>query len=111
MARPELQEHERRTARLPAPRVTMAELAHVQEKADTAGIALSDYIRTLALFEEVKPPKTKSDALMLTELNRIGVNINQIAHAANIGRNDEAILRYAIDELVALMVKVDKAYS
>ena len=48
---------------------------------------------------------------MLTELNRIGVNLNQIAHAANIGRNDEAILRYAIDELVALMTKVNKAYS
>jgi len=111
MARPELQEHERRTARLPAPRVTGAELAYVQDMADTAGFALSDYIRTLALAEEVKPRKSRLDANMLAELNRIGVNINQIAHAANIGRNDEAILRYAIDELVALMVKVDKAYS
>lgn len=111
MARPELQEHERRIARLPAPRVTIAELAHVQSMADAAGYPLSDYIRTLALTEEIKPRKTRVDANTLTELNRIGVNLNQIAHAANIGRSDQAILRYAIDHLVALMSKVDEAYS
>ena len=111
MARPTKAEHEKRTASLPPIRMTLAAKIYVEEQAQSAGLSLTDYLRTLALFEEVKPPKTKSDALMLTELNRIGVNLNQIAHAANIGRNDEAILRYAIDELVALMTKVNKAYS
>lgn len=109
MARPSKKEHERRTARLPHSRVTMAELLHVQEKADMAGLSVSDFIRTLALAEKITPKKSRLDAAMLSELNRIGVNINQLTHAQNMGRALPAQIEYALGELVALMRKVDAA--
>ena len=110
MVRPVKSEHEKRDQILRT-RLTLSERGYVEEQAANAGMNMAEYLRVLVLSEEVKPRKSRSDANVLTELNRIGVNLNQIAHAANIGRNDEAILRYAIDELVALMSKVNKAYS
>ena len=108
MARPLKQAHEKRSARLPPVRVTAAELAHVQKQADHAGLSVTDYLRTLALGQQVKPRKTKLEASLLVELNRIGVNLNQIAHAANIGRTEQSIMTYAIDHLVMLMKRIDE---
>ena len=107
MARPTKAEHERRDARLSPVRVTLAEKLHVEEQAHNAGLSVADFLRTLALYEEVKPPKSKIDAGFLMELNRIGVNLNQLAHAANTGRTEKALITYAIDELVALMKRID----
>ncbi len=110
MSRPILSEHEKRTE-LVRTRLTLSERAFVEQQAINAGLSMAEYIRVLALTQEVKPRKTKLDATFLVELNRVGVNINQIAHAVNAGRNDKAILRYAIDELVALMAKLNKGLS
>jgi len=109
MARPPKNDHERRTAQLPPVRVTEAELAHVQEQAEAAGLTTTDFMRTLALTEKVTPKPSHVDAALLVELNRIGVNINQIAHAYNVGRSEPALLEYALGELVTLMRKVDAA--
>lgn len=109
MARPRKKEHEKRTAELPTIRVTPSERVLVEDKAAAAGVSLTDFVRVLALSEKVKPRQTKLEASFLVELNRIGVNLNQIAHARNAGRDDPAILQYAIDELVSLMKKVDAA--
>ena len=107
MARPTKAQHEKRAAQLPPIRVTVAEQAHVEEQAHNAQMSVTDYLRTLALHEEVKPPQSKIDAAFLMELNRIGVNLNQLAHAANTGRTDPSLITYAIDELVALMRRID----
>ena len=107
MARPTKNEHEKRSASLPTIRVTQAERVLIEDKAATAGLSLSDFMRVLALTEQVKPRKTKLEASLLVELNRIGVNLNQIAHARNSGRDDPAILQLATDELVTLMHKID----
>lgn len=110
MARPIKADHEKRNQILRT-RVTLAERNYIEEQASHAGMNMADYIRTLALHEEVKPPKSKIDDLLLVELNRIGVNINQVAHAANIGRFDQAIFQYALDELVLLMKKINNEVS
>ena len=108
MARPVKKDHEKRSTQLPPVRVTTSELAYVQRQADLAGMSVTDYLRTLALTEEVKPRKTKLEASLLVELNRIGVNLNQIARSAHIGRTEQAIMTYAIDHLVALMKRIDE---
>lgn len=107
MARPTKAEHEKRTAQLPPIRVTVAEQTHVEEQAHNAQMSVTDYLRTLALHEEIKPPKSKIDAAFLMELNRIGVNLNQLAHAANTGRTEHAQISYVLDEVVALMKRID----
>ncbi len=107
MARPTKEKHEKRSGMLPI-RLTLAERAFIEEQATKAGTSISGYLRDVALNKKVTPPKSKLDASLLMELNRIGVNLNQLTHAANIGRTDESILRYALEQLVMLMRRVDE---
>lgn len=106
MARPTKNEHEKKTASLPSVRVTTAERVHVEEQAQAAGLSLSEYIYSRVTGHVVTPRTSKLEASMLVELNRIGVNLNQIAHARNIGRNDPALLQFILDELHATMSKI-----
>ena len=107
MARPTKPETDKRSMRLPAPRVTAAEYSQAQKRADSVTLSLTDFMRDLALHGKVKPRKTKLESSFLVELNRIGVNLNQIAHAQNIGRDNPASLQHALNELKALMTKID----
>ena len=109
MARPKKKEHEKRTASLPRVSVTQAERVLIEDKAATADISLTEFMRVLALTEEVKPRKTKLEGSFLVELNRIGNNVNQLAHAANIGRTDPALIQTSLSELRELMAKIDAA--
>lgn len=106
MARPRKSDDERRTERLPRPRVTVSELAAVEAAAALVGLDVSEFIRRRALGAKIPPAKAAADAQMLADLNRIGVNLNQIAKAANIGKTLEGQLAAALVELQALMAKV-----
>lgn len=107
MARPKKQEHEKRSASLPPVRVTEAELSIIEQKARDAGRSVTDYLRSCALDAKVIAPRSsKLEASFLLELNRIGVNLNQIALAFNTGRSDVAMLDDTIRELMTLMDKV-----
>ena len=81
--RPRLATGEARSASLPPVRVTAAELAHVQEQAARAGLSLTDYCRRVVLRHHVAPAITDTDEAALADLNRIGVNLNQLARRAN----------------------------
>lgn len=85
MARPLLPPHERKDDRLPNLRVTSAERAMVERSADDAGLSLVEFCRRSIFKSKVRPPMAKSDAAILAELNRIGVNLNQIARITNRG--------------------------
>ncbi len=88
--RPKKAEHEKRNARLPAVRLTTAERIDLELKADTAGLELSDWVRRQLTAVSVKRPKiAPSDASLITELNRIGNNVNQIARQLNRGREHD----------------------
>ena len=109
MARPKKSPEERRSARAEA-RLTVAEHEHVRQQAHLAGLEVSEYIRRRILGYEV-PSKAsgKADPALVTEVNRlalelsaIGNNANQIARASNSGRRArvawEAVVE-RIDEL------------
>ncbi len=106
MSRPHKREAEKRGEILQT-RLTFSERVHVEQLAANAGVTVAELIRVLLLTSEVKPRKTKLEASFLVELNRIGVNLNQIAHASNIGRTDSHILQNAISDLVGIMGKLD----
>ena len=78
MARPTKDDAAKRTERFNL-RLTPAELAHVQQQAAHAGIGAHDYARRRVLGHRVPPARSQIDATLLTELNRIGVNLNQLA--------------------------------
>jgi hypothetical protein len=93
MARPRKQPAEQRVTRLTT-RVTLAELA----QASAAGLTAAEFLRRLGAT--VTPRRPRADDALLVELNRIGVNINQLARAANSGMPPaSADLRAALAQL------------
>ena len=122
MARPLINEDKKKSASLPSIRLTQQERNLIDDKAATAGLSVTEFVRVLALTERVKPRKTKLDASLLVELNNVGVelsrhgnNLNQVAHALNSDRTPnieylEAVISHqqaTIRELRSLMEKLD----
>ena len=105
MARPIKQPHEKRSEVLRA-RVTFAEKMHVEEQASAAGIDPSEYLRRRALGFMVSPAPRRADAALVSELNRIGVNLNQIARNLNSGRTERADVDVALAELRGVLSQV-----
>ena len=54
-----------------------------QKKADSAGISLSEYLRQAGDNAEVYIKDNKVSLMAVSELNRFGNNLNQMAKAAN----------------------------
>lgn len=85
MARPKKQDGEQRceTARF---RLTVAEREYIRSQARAAGITEAEYLRRRALGYSVPPARSgRADPALISELNRIGVNVNQLARAAHRG--------------------------
>ena len=107
MARPQLDEQERR-ARTVGVRVTAAEAAELRERAQAARLSMGAYLRRRALGQRVRMAAERSlGAAELRELNRIGVNLNQMARAMNAGAVAGPGTREAVErvgELVAALL-------
>lgn len=85
MARPRKQTDERRSEQTKE-RWTLAELEYLNEQAELAGITRAEFIRRRALGYSMPPaPSRSSDPALVSELNRIGVNVNQLARATHRG--------------------------
>lgn len=106
MARPKKDLHERRDQRFNL-RYTTAEIEHVRMQARLAGLDPHEYARRRTLGHAVPPaPQRSSDPALVSELNRIGVNVNQLALATHRGSD---FTRYWADvgrELQAVLGKV-----
>ena len=105
MARPKKQPHERRSAKLLPIRLTEAELADLHLQAERAGLSLTELVRQRATSGKVTPKRGLADAQLLSELNRVGVNLNQIAHAMNAGGVTSP------DRVDALAAKLDTLFD
>ena len=108
--RPKKQPHEKRGPTIRA-RVTLAEQAYVQEQAALAGVTPTEYIRRRVLGFSVSPSPRQEDASILTELNRIGVNVNQIARNLNSGRPLNIDIDLVQAKLLEAIEKVSRAYG
>ena len=107
MARPRLGEEERR-GRTVGVRVTEAEAEELQERAQGARLSVGAYLRRRGLGQRVRmAAERRLGAMELRELNRIGVNLNQMARAMNAGAGAPAGTREAVErvgELVAALL-------
>ena len=82
MARPRLGESERRTRTIGV-RVTEAEEAELRERAQAVRLSMGAYLRRRALGQRVRSAVERLlGAAEMRELNRIGVNLNQMALAS-----------------------------
>ena len=99
MARPTLPSAERRDDRLPNLRVTAAERAEIERRAEEAGLTLVEYCRHAIFKTKIPPRRASVDQALLVELNRIGVNLNQIAHAVNSDRALSPAFPVVVEEI------------
>ena len=72
---------------LPQIRCSREERACIEQRAADAGMILSSYIRTQALKGRVVVKQSQADDVLIQEVNRVGVNLNQIARALNRGES------------------------
>jgi Bacterial mobilisation protein (MobC). len=106
MARPKKAPEELRTERLSGIRLTSAERHYVELLAERAGLDVAEFCRRAILGQRILARRSDVNERTLAELNRIGVNLNQIAHAGNSGRGLPAITAAVLDELRAAIAKV-----
>ena len=99
MARPRLGEQERR-GRTVGVRVTEAEAEELQERAQGARLSVGAYLRRRGLGQR------SLGAAELRELNRIGVNLNQMARAMNSGAGAPAGTREAVERVSELVARL-----
>ena len=104
MARPRLGEEERRT-RTVGVRVTEAEAEELQERAQGARLSMGAYLRRRGLGQRVRMA-AELGAAELRELNRIGVNLNQMARAMNSGAGAPAGTREAVERVSELVARL-----
>ena len=90
-------------------RVTEAEETELRERAQAARLSLGAYLRRRALGQRVRSTvERRLGAAEMRELNRIGVNLNQMARTLNSGavsspaETQEAVER--VGELVAKLL-------
>ena len=111
MARPAKAADDKRDQRFNL-RFTLAELEHVRAQAHTAGLDPSEYLRRRALGHVVAPsPARQVDPALVSELNRIGVNVNQLARAVHSDRAFAGFWREIGEELSGLLRKVLQAHG
>lgn len=66
-------------------RVSDEELKQLEDKATSQRCSTAKYCRDKLLYEKCHKANIKQQTQLLNELNKIGVNLNQIAHRINRG--------------------------
>lgn len=67
-------------------RYTLAEIEHLRAQAYAAGLDPHEYARRRTLGHTVAPASARlADPALISELNRLGVNVNQLARAVHRG--------------------------
>ena len=105
MPRPQKSPEEKRSevARF---RLTIAERAFLRSQADAAGLSEAEYLRKRALGLPVRAASERSDPALVSELNRIGVNVNQLARATHRGADFTQYWREIGTMLEGILAKV-----
>lgn len=111
MARPLKDKLEARTAHLPPVRLTEAELVNLTELAHEFGLSLSELVRQRVLAGRITPRPRAVDAALLSELNRCGVNLNQIAKALNAGAGLPTSIDGTLRAFQQVLERVGSAYG
>lgn len=107
IGRPRKAQGEARDDRLPRLRVTTAERATVEAAAAMAGLELSEFCRRAILGQRIAAaPARLAQAQLLAEINRIGVNLNQLTRAANAGRPMPSSVAEAAAEVRVMVARL-----
>lgn len=109
--RPVKPDGEARTLSLPSIRVNPMEFTFIEQQASNAGLPVSAYVRSVLTQRRVAPARSEIDDKVLVELNRIGVNLNQLMRHINAGREMPASAENVLAELHIALTNVSAAYD
>lgn len=91
-------------------RLTGDERAQIEARARASGLTMSRYMRHAALGLDLPRPRVNVEVEAVAALNRIGVNLNQLARSANrSGRLDpdqQQQLARAIEKMTATAARI-----
>lgn len=91
-------------------RTTDAESKILKEKAQFCNLNLSTYLLKMGIEGFIVIQDLQTLSRLATEINKIGVNINQIARKVNsndvVMANDMELLKLKMDDINAMMYKV-----
>ena len=88
-------------------RVTEAEAEELRERAQGARLSVGAYLRRRGLGQRVRfTAERRLGAAEMRELNRIGVNLNQMARAMNTGAVAGPGTREAVERVGELVAKL-----
>ena len=111
MARPKKNISERRDRRMNL-RFTDAEIEQLFLEADKAGLAPYEYARRLALRHRVTPiTSNRIDPALINELNRIGVNLNQLTKFTHLGKDTNGHVERALGDLRHILAEVMASHA
>ncbi len=119
MARPRKQPHEKRSEQNNL-RFTVAEMEHIRTQAAAAGLDVPDYLRARSLNYVVPSGGSvrRSDPALVTEINRLGVelkalgnNANQLARAVHTDRHFHGRWEEIADAIADTKRRVSDALS
>lgn len=105
MARPKKEPDEQRSESTRAT-LTVSEKQHVQEQAAAAGLSEMEYTRRRILGYSIPPARPMADAALISEINRIGVNVNQLALATHRGSDFQVYWRAVGQQVETVLKKV-----
>jgi hypothetical protein len=114
-AKPRSGSEKRQRAHVVRMRLDDAEQAKLEARASASGLAVGAYLRACALETAgVRArPRAPVDRELLArtnaDLNRVGNNINQIAHALNSGRDPPSFLAEAMTDLRGVLAAIRRA--
>ncbi|UTW59524.1 plasmid mobilization relaxosome protein MobC [Kordiimonas sp. SCSIO 12603] len=81
--------------------VTAEEEERIKEAADLADLKVSVFLRHIALAQQIRPARSRQVKELVTvfsklgaDLNRVGNNLNQLAHQANAAGYDDKRIHY-----------------
>ena len=92
-------------------RLTEEERLHLDQLAQASGLSRSNVIRACLKQTEIRPHQPAEIGDLYREINRIGVNINQIARSVNAGIATAEDAKYGLhllDRVYDLMYQIAK---
>ena len=110
MARPRKQPKEQRTESVRAT-LTVEEKLHVQRQAEAAGVTEAEYTRRRVLGYNVPPARSLTDTALISEINRIGVNVHQLVRDNNFKRSFTIGWQGVLAELHGVLKTVSARYD
>ena len=84
-------------------RLSNKDYEKLQSDSENVGLNKSDYLRKLINQQEVKPKPPDSYSKLAWEIHKVGVNINQLAHKANVAGSTSD---QNIDTAILLLKKI-----